>query len=1233
MKKEEIRNKNIEEEQEEKMNIFKKVVMGIREYFKETYSDHVFRKVVSLLVVACFVLNIANLPAYAKSEKRAKDNKEKNEQVIESGKTDTSEIGLVTSEEAMRTGSGEGVGTMNAIGNMSEEEVDSIIEIDEKAGVIKDKSKGNKVVAVYNADKEQVLGYAGQSDIVYYQALVNRKKALEKGEVSAPRKIEKLGDNGAQEGIKTEKTAEEIAEVKGTVIGEYKPEVTKEEENQEGNIISGIEEENKENIEIAKEEGTSVVIGLPEQKEEEVIARAEDEKSEGIEESQEYGEVVSELAKQSGVSEEEVKEGLEEALAGKTEEEKEGIIGLLASFFEEGGDIINCAVDALGEMLNIASKGVLGLQALLVEISTGLFEKNNADLINAGESQLMTSMETMRTILAEYGRDAIGLASDIDTFMEGLKVGESAIVWVNGDHYITVSKLENGNFTISDPNVRNGEKVEYSAEGLKDVLSGKAGKDIDGNEVGISYKAEGEDGRIRVLSDSEGLKEQVEQGKAQEISKEEMIDIVGAKTVTKTVTRTVTVEKTKTVTVEKTRTVTKTREESYEVTHTDENGKTYTTTETRTVEYEEEETYTEEEEVTYTEEEEVTETITEEVPDETDEAEWGTQKEEEWNKQFDDITDPETGKIKGDELDKVLEGKDVKTKVLSSDEGERTQEGIDKCNERLAKIDDMSDEEFIAAMKSGDINVVKSEVKKVNGISVDGEQLDQSFVDEVNKSIGKGIEVGQGQTGVPTELNNAINMTAINVLAKGNNKENAKTDAANKLVSNGIEINGVSIDRTKGMMSFTDENGNKVTAQFNNMSDKQYGQMLSYVANNGGESGLNYMKTQKNEEKETVFKSAVGKDDQGRTYKEESADRNARASNTGATIKTYYTDDSMTEVDHRELNLETYNKDMNVSTQQRFNITEDANAENTVIGLDDGSTVTIPGGRIDQSKASITTTEYNKDGTKARQYDMSIDDDGTMHLTKTEYDKDGGKNITKIDATEDQFTDKQKKGGSGGKGGSDILGEFTKQFNKVRYGGNGVAKVNSLAVNYKDGHSEKVKLGDSVYKGYENIKKIDLSKASVYTETADGNKSYQYNKGDVRVTISDPNSLKLGTNGQVEVSNGANAIVEQQIDGTTYKAVATVDSDKNITVNEQTMQSSREYDGVTVTTRENIKFDGKSFSGGDFTSNPEQNVATLKDGTQITGVTVEFDKNGKGTVTYSDGAKVEQYGENGEKHY
>ena len=395
-------------------------------------------KIISLLIIACFVLNISGIPAYA-VEKKARDNKEKNEQVMESGKTDTSEVGLVSAQEAMKTGSGEGVGTMNAIGNMSEEEVDSIIEIDEEGGVIKDKSKGNKVVAVYNAEKGQVLGYTGQSDIVYYQALVNRKKAIEKGEVSGAKKIEK------------------------------------------------------------------------------------------IESSKEY--VVSEISKQSGVSEEEVKEGLKETLAGKSDEEKEGIIGLLGKFFAQGGSVINCAVEALGEVLNIASKGVLGLQALLVEISIGLFEKNNASLIESGDTQLMTSMETMKEMMELYEQEALGIAKTTELFAKELNEGESAIVWVNENHYITVTKQENGNYTISDPNVNKGNAVEYSAEGLKTVLSGGKGTDVNGKEIGISYEGLGKDGKIRVLTASEGLKEQVKEGKVDELSTEEMREIKGAKIV------------------------------------------------------------------------------------------------------------------------------------------------------------------------------------------------------------------------------------------------------------------------------------------------------------------------------------------------------------------------------------------------------------------------------------------------------------------------------------------------------------------------------------------------------------------------------------------------------------------------------------------------------------------------------------------------------------------------------
>ena len=77
--------------------------------------------------------------------------------------------------------------------------------------------------------------------------------------------------------------------------------------------------------------------------------------------NQEYNRIISELSKQSGVSEEDVAKGLEDALGGKTEKEKEEVIGLLANFLAQGGSIINCAVSALKEVLNVTSKGVLGL--------------------------------------------------------------------------------------------------------------------------------------------------------------------------------------------------------------------------------------------------------------------------------------------------------------------------------------------------------------------------------------------------------------------------------------------------------------------------------------------------------------------------------------------------------------------------------------------------------------------------------------------------------------------------------------------------------------------------------------------------------------------------------------------------------------------------------------------------------------------------------------------------------
>lgn len=496
------------------MEKIKKIVLEIGKYFKENYSTNISQKTISMLVAVCLIINIVNLPAFA-SENRIKDNKEKNERVMESGKTSTSEVGLVNAQEAMKGGSGEGVSKMNAIGNMSEEEVNSIIEIDEQNGVIKDKTKGNKVVAVYNAEKEQVLGYAGQSDIIYYQALVNRKKSLEKGGISQKeQKAEEKADKKAEkETVKAGKTAQEIAEVKGIVIGEYKPE--------------------EQTTQTATEETTvqKTVKEVPETKE--TVIETTQKQEENIQTNtteQNKKEVVEKLSQDTGVNKEEVEKGLDEALKGKTKEEKESVIGLLKTFFDKGGDIINCAVDVLAKVLDVHSKGLLGLQALLVEISTGLFVKNNEELIKSGETQLMTSMSTMQQVMEQYGKEAEGYSTDIENFIAGTKSGESSIVWVNSDHYITVTRLEDGNYGVADSNVKNGESVEYSAEGLKAVLSGKERVDVDGKKVGVSYKAQAEDGTIKVLAVSKGLKQAKEEGKVEAISKKEMVKIKGANT-------------------------------------------------------------------------------------------------------------------------------------------------------------------------------------------------------------------------------------------------------------------------------------------------------------------------------------------------------------------------------------------------------------------------------------------------------------------------------------------------------------------------------------------------------------------------------------------------------------------------------------------------------------------------------------------------------------------------------
>lgn len=216
-------------------------------------------------------------------------------------------------------------------------------------------------------------------------------------------------------------------------------------------------------------------------------------------------------------------EDLDKALEGKEESYKNKVIGLLNKFLKNGGLIVNCAVKSLQAVINAQSIWQIAIQTMLTEISTGMFVKNNEKNINGGNTSIKTSMSTMKKVMDEEGYKAEGYETDANTLMENLKEGESAIVWVNKNHYITVTKLGTEKYSISDPNVNGGKEIIYAT---KLLLNGMSVTLQSGEQV--RYKTK--DGKITVLSSSEGLKEAVKSGQAniRILSNKNMEKITGA---------------------------------------------------------------------------------------------------------------------------------------------------------------------------------------------------------------------------------------------------------------------------------------------------------------------------------------------------------------------------------------------------------------------------------------------------------------------------------------------------------------------------------------------------------------------------------------------------------------------------------------------------------------------------------------------------------------------------------
>ena len=154
-------------------------------------------------------------------------------------------------------------------------------------------------------------------------------------------------------------------------------------------------------------------------------------------------EVIKKISREIGVDKDEVIYLLYEAMIGKEDGYKKEVIEQIS---KGKISIVNCAAKALAKVISTEAKP-LALELLLADISAGIFVKNNKETIGSG--QIQTSMLAMQKVLNEELKKqdskltAQGYEVLIDTFIEAMKEGESAIVWVNGNHYITVTKRAN----------------------------------------------------------------------------------------------------------------------------------------------------------------------------------------------------------------------------------------------------------------------------------------------------------------------------------------------------------------------------------------------------------------------------------------------------------------------------------------------------------------------------------------------------------------------------------------------------------------------------------------------------------------------------------------------------------------------------------------------------------------------------------------------------------------------
>ncbi|MCL2390383.1 MAG: hypothetical protein FWC88_03045, partial [Endomicrobia bacterium] len=420
---------NKKENKETKNKIRTEGVMGIKrkiaEYFQEYWRNRIFMKSVSVLVAAAFIVNIVNLPVYARDraeDKRMRDQRNKQEYVLVS--EDGGKISVNYSAAGIE------------VSSRVSEAVDTVVkEMD-----IKDaKTFANALRAVRDGKEEELLEGATEGKEELEKAINTLKIDMmldqKRIRVNSYGNIEEEGRDGKPRIIgswdKTNRTAHTTSMAMGGTVDE-----------------KAKAEKDKEYT--ARVNGSKV---------DEAVGQF------STTQYKYSDEMIEKLAGQSGLSKEEVLGKLEEARKASDEQDaKKGVeigktfdnaMALLGDFLTQGGEIINCATNSLAAVLKASGtdgKGVLAIQALCADLAAGIFVKNNEESIRGGATQLMTSMSAMQEVLKSYGKEAEGYGASLEDLMKGLGDGESGILWVNKDHYITVTK-SGEDFKVSDSNV------------------------------------------------------------------------------------------------------------------------------------------------------------------------------------------------------------------------------------------------------------------------------------------------------------------------------------------------------------------------------------------------------------------------------------------------------------------------------------------------------------------------------------------------------------------------------------------------------------------------------------------------------------------------------------------------------------------------------------------------------------------------------------------------------------